>query len=81
MADGPDVVGLVVVGNFVIWTVVVRAFGYPLVPALYIVGAATILATLFVYRTSTTWPGLIIVLLGIPVYFLWTRLGGNPAPA
>jgi APA family basic amino acid/polyamine antiporter len=48
-----------------------RAFGYPIVPALYIVGAATILATLFVYRTSTTWPGLIIVLLGLPVYFAW----------
>jgi APA family basic amino acid/polyamine antiporter len=48
-----------------------RAVGYPLVPALYIVGAATILATLFVYRTSTTWPGLIIVLLGLPVYFVW----------
>jgi len=48
-----------------------RAFGYPIVPALYIVGAATILLILFIYRTATTWPGLIIVLLGVPVYFLW----------
>ena len=48
-----------------------RAIGYPLVPALYIAGAATILAVLFVYRTATTWPGLIIVLLGVPVYFAW----------
>jgi APA family basic amino acid/polyamine antiporter len=48
-----------------------RAFGYPVVPALYIAGAATILVMLFVYRTSTTWPGLIIVLLGVPVYFAW----------
>jgi APA family basic amino acid/polyamine antiporter len=48
-----------------------RTIGYPLVPALYIVGAATILLVLFVYRTATTWPGLIIVLLGVPVYFLW----------
>ncbi len=48
-----------------------RAFGYPLVPALYIVGAAIILLVLFVYRTATTWPGLIIVLLGVPVYFAW----------
>jgi APA family basic amino acid/polyamine antiporter len=48
-----------------------RAFGYPLIPALYIAGAATILAVLFVYRTATTWPGLIIVLLGLPVYFAW----------
>jgi APA family basic amino acid/polyamine antiporter len=48
-----------------------RAIGYPIVPALYIIGAATILLVLFVYRTATTWPGLIIVLLGVPVYFLW----------
>jgi basic amino acid/polyamine antiporter, APA family len=48
-----------------------RAIGYPVVPALYIVGAATILLVLFIYRTATTWPGLIIVLLGVPVYFLW----------
>ena len=48
-----------------------RAFGYPAVPALYIVGAATILLVLFLYRTATTWPGLIIVLLGVPVYFAW----------
>ncbi len=48
-----------------------RAIGYPVVPALYIAGAATILAVLFIYRTATTWPGLIIVLLGVPVYFAW----------
>ena len=48
-----------------------RAFGYPVVPALYIAGAATILLVLFVYRTATTWPGLVIVLLGVPVYFAW----------
>ena len=40
-------------------------------PALYIAGAATILCVLFVYRTATTWPGLIIVLLGVPVYLAW----------
>jgi APA family basic amino acid/polyamine antiporter len=38
---------------------------------LYIVGALTILLVLFAYRASTTWPGLAIVLLGVPVYFLW----------
>jgi APA family basic amino acid/polyamine antiporter len=48
-----------------------RAFGYPVVPALYIVGAATILLVLFIYQSATTWPGLVIVLLGVPVYFLW----------
>jgi APA family basic amino acid/polyamine antiporter len=50
-----------------------RAFGYPIVPVLYILGAATILIVLFVYRTATTWPGLLIVLLGLPVYLLRRR--------
>jgi APA family basic amino acid/polyamine antiporter len=49
-----------------------RAFGYPVVPALYIVGATAILLVLFAYRPATTWPGLLIVLLGLPVY-LGTR--------
>jgi APA family basic amino acid/polyamine antiporter len=48
-----------------------RAFGYPVVPALYIAGAGLILLMLFAYRPATTWPGLVIVLLGVPVYFLW----------
>jgi APA family basic amino acid/polyamine antiporter len=52
-----------------------RAFGYPIVPALYIVGAAAILLALFTYRTATTWPGLVIALLGVPVYFFWRRQG------
>jgi APA family basic amino acid/polyamine antiporter len=50
-----------------------KAFGYPVVPALYIGGAAAILAVLFVYQPSTTWPGLVIILTGVPVYFLWHR--------
>ena len=52
-----------------------RAFGYPLIPALYIAGAATILVVLLVYRPATTWPGFLIVLLGIPA-FLWMRRPG-----
>jgi len=48
-----------------------RAFGYPWLPALYILGAGTILVVLFLYRTATTWPGLILVLLGLPVYYFW----------
>lgn len=48
-----------------------RAFGYPVLPALYIAGAGIILAVLFYFQTATTWPGLIIVLAGIPIYFLW----------
>lgn len=50
-----------------------KAFGYPIVPALYVLGAGVILFVLFVYQTATTWPGLIIVLTGVPVYFLWRK--------
>ena len=50
-----------------------RAFGYPLVPGLYILGAALILIMLFVYRPATTWPGLLIIGLGLPAYFLLAR--------
>ncbi len=46
-----------------------RAFGYPVVPALYWLSAAAILLVLFVYRPATTFPGLVIVLVGVPVYF------------
>jgi APA family basic amino acid/polyamine antiporter len=54
-----------------------RAFGYPWVPALYIAGALTILIVLFLYRPATTVPGLVIVLLGLPAYFMWTRGRGR----
>jgi APA family basic amino acid/polyamine antiporter len=54
-----------------------RAFGYPIVPALYVLGAGLILVMLFVYRRDTTWPGLAIVLLGLPVYFLWRWRGAK----
>jgi len=50
-----------------------RAFGYPVVPALYIVGAATVLLVLFRYQTASTWPGLVIILVGVPFYLFWTR--------
>jgi basic amino acid/polyamine antiporter, APA family len=45
-----------------------RVPGYPLTPALYILGAAVVLVILFVYRPATTWPGLVIVLAGAVVY-------------
>jgi APA family basic amino acid/polyamine antiporter len=48
-----------------------RAFGYPYIPALYVIGATTILTVLFRYQWPTTGPGLVIVLLGVPVYGLW----------
>ena len=50
-----------------------RAFGYPILPALYILVATVILLVLAIYRTQTSWPGLLIVLAGVPVYFLWRK--------
>lgn len=50
-----------------------RAIGYPLLPGLYIAAAVFIEILLLLYKPNYTWPGLIIVLLGIPVYFLWRK--------
>ena len=52
-----------------------RAFGYPVLPALYIVMALWICGVLLRYKPQYTWPGLILVLLGVPVYFFWMRRG------
>jgi APA family basic amino acid/polyamine antiporter len=52
-----------------------RAFGYPILPALYIVMAAWICVVLLRYKPQYTWPGLILVLLGVPVYLVWKRMG------
>jgi APA family basic amino acid/polyamine antiporter len=57
-----------------------RTVGYPVVPALYIVAAATILVVLLIYRPATTWPGFVIVLLGIPV-FAWLRRSAGTVAA
>lgn len=50
-----------------------KALGYPVLPALYIVMAAWICAALLRYKPQYTWPGIVIVLLGIPVYAIWSR--------
>jgi APA family basic amino acid/polyamine antiporter len=52
-----------------------KAFGYPIIPALYIIGASVILVVLFIYQPATTWPGLIIVATGVPVYYIWRKIG------
>src|SRR5262245_27101349 len=57
-----------------------RAFGYPVVPALYIVAATAIMVVLLLYQTKTTGAGLVIVLIGIPVYLLrswWLARAGH----
>jgi basic amino acid/polyamine antiporter, APA family len=48
-----------------------KAPGYPIVPAFYVVAATVIMVVLLLYKTQTTWPGLVIVLTGLPVYGLW----------
>ncbi|MEP6848098.1 MAG: amino acid permease [Acidobacteriota bacterium] len=58
-----------------------KAFGYPVIPALYVIGASIILVVLFVYQTTATWPGVLIVLTGVPVYFIWRSLSGRNAAA
>ena len=49
-----------------------RAVGYPILPGIYILMALFIDVVLLRYKPQYTWPGLIIVLLGIPVYFIWS---------
>lgn len=50
-----------------------KAFGYPLVPFLYIILATLIMVILLIKKPDYTWPGLIIVILGVPVFYLWKR--------
>ena len=50
-----------------------KAWGYPLVPALYIVAAAALMLDLLVMRPRYTWPGLLIALSGVPIYFAMQR--------
>jgi basic amino acid/polyamine antiporter, APA family len=54
-----------------------RAIGYPVLPAIYILMAVFIDIVLLRYKPQYTWPGLFIVLLGIPVYYLWSRHSRN----
>lgn len=50
-----------------------RAFGYPFVPLLYILAASGIMGVILLYKTATAGGGMVIVLLGVPVYWLWHR--------
>jgi APA family basic amino acid/polyamine antiporter len=51
-----------------------KAFGYPVIPAIYIVAAVVISLVLLFYKPQTSLPGLAIVLSGVPVYFIWRSL-------
>jgi APA family basic amino acid/polyamine antiporter len=52
-----------------------RTPGYPVVPAIYVLGASTVVLCLFIDRPATTWPGLVLVIAGLPVYWLIRRRG------
>jgi basic amino acid/polyamine antiporter, APA family len=58
-----------------------RAFGYPVVQIVYVLLAVAIMVILLVFKPERTWPGLLIVLIGIPVYYLWRKFGNKRATA
>ena len=51
----------------------VKAFGYPVVPGLYLMAVLVLMVILLFEKPLYTWPGLIIVTLGVPVYYLWRK--------
>ena len=51
-----------------------RAFGYPWIPAIYVISTVFIFIILLIYKPGYTWPGMIIIATGIPVYYFWRRL-------
>ncbi len=54
-----------------------KTIGYPILPILYILLATFICIILLIYKPQYTWPGVGIVLLGIPVYFIWKKISIN----
>jgi APA family basic amino acid/polyamine antiporter len=58
-----------------------RAFGYPFVPVLYVLAAVAIMLVLLLYQTQTSGKGLEIVLIGVPVYLLWSWWSRRAAKA
>ncbi|MEO5799704.1 MAG: amino acid permease [Gemmatimonadales bacterium] len=53
----------------------VKAWGYPVVPGLYLMASAGLMVVLLLKKPLFTWPGLVIVALGIPVYLIWRKKG------
>lgn len=48
-----------------------KAFGYPFLPAVYILMGICFCTLLIIYKPNFTWPGLIVVLTGVPVFYMW----------
>jgi APA family basic amino acid/polyamine antiporter len=55
------------------WERPYKAIGFPVFPVLYIAACLLIIIILLVYKPLFTWPGLGIVLTGVPVYYWWKR--------
>jgi basic amino acid/polyamine antiporter, APA family len=54
-----------------------KAFGYPVIPGLYILTTLVIMVILLIYKPDYTFPGLALVILGIPVFYLWKKFNRN----
>lgn len=54
-----------------------KAFGYPFLPALYILMAISFCTLLLIYKPDYTWPGFIIAAIGVPLYFIAKRGNAN----
>jgi APA family basic amino acid/polyamine antiporter len=54
-----------------------KAFGYPVIPSIYVLITVTIMVVLLIYKPDYTFPGLGIVILGIPVFYLWRKCNKN----
>ncbi|MCJ8210290.1 amino acid permease [Mucilaginibacter sp. RS28] len=50
-----------------------KAFGYPVLPAIYVLMGLAFCVLLIIYKPEFTWPGFIIVLIGIPIYYISQR--------
>jgi APA family basic amino acid/polyamine antiporter len=59
----------------------VKAFGYPVLPALYLLSVGALMVILLFEKPLYTWPGLLIVATGIPVYLIWRRSASPVTPA
>jgi len=47
-----------------------KAFGYPVLPMIYIMMGTAFIILMVIYKPNYTWPGIIIAFLGVPVYYL-----------
>jgi len=54
-----------------------KAFAYPVLPAIYVLMGICFCTLLIIYKPNFTWPGLIVVLSGVPIFYMWKAYGNN----